>query len=272
MDVFFPVLLVGLTYVGSTLYTFLEEIRKRQILEKELDIARTIQKCFLPQDVKGLASLGVSSFMQPALFVGGDLYDIFSFDENKMGVFIGDVCGKGVPAALIMAQTISLFRIFSRQTPGCPEVLRRLNNELCGKFDGRFVTALYLIVDTQAEKARVATAGHGPVLVYKGQTRQIVEVELARNMPLGIMEGIEYKEVVFECNKGDKIVVFTDGVNEARSRKQEEFGIDRVRGIIADKGDGSSDALIEAVKKELFEFSARAPQHDDITLIVLARV
>lgn len=268
-DLFLPVLIIGLTYIGATLYRFLEETRKKQLLEKELDIAREIQRSFLPEDIKEFHGLKISSFMQPAKFVAGDLYDIFIIDDKRIGVFIGDVSGKGVPASLIMAQTISLFRIFSRRYFNCGEVLEYLNKELYGKLSGRFVTCLYMIIDIVERKVSVSSAGHSPVLVHKMENNSVLEAELSADLPLGVMEDTEYKDVIFNIEKGDQIIVFTDGLTEARNVKKEEFGLEKVKDIIMRDKSSSSGALCGAIKHELSGFSHHTIQHDDVTLITL---
>jgi adenylate cyclase len=269
VDLFFPLLIIFLSYAGSLFYRFLDELRKRELIEKELDIARSIQDSFLPQELKEFCGIRISAFMQPAKFVAGDLYDIVVIDDKKLGILIGDVSGKGVPAALIMAQTISLFRVFSRQYPGCPEVLKRINSELCGKFSGRFVTALYMLIDTQKNTVQVSSAGHAPLLHFIGSQAKIQEIELSQDMPLGIMEAAEYQEVIFNLGKQDKLIVFTDGVQEARNKKGEEFGIDNAKKIITDNPRLDPDELSGLIKEDLLRFSRSCPQHDDITLIVV---
>jgi sigma-B regulation protein RsbU (phosphoserine phosphatase) len=270
IDLFLPVLIITLTYIGSTSYRFFNETKKRQLLEKELDIARAIQKSFLPKELKELSGISISSFMQPAKFVAGDLYDILVIKDNKVGVFIGDVSGKGVPASLIMAQTISLFRVFANQYENANEVLNRLNKELYGKFEGRFVTCLYMIIDPHRNIVQVSSAGHAPVLLYRKENNTVSEIELGAGMPLGVMDEMEYENVDFDLSKNDKIMVFTDGLTEARNLESKEFGVENVKKIIFDHGNDSSDRILKVTKDELFRFSFRAPQHDDITIIVLA--
>ncbi|MDP8229884.1 MAG: CHASE2 domain-containing protein [Candidatus Gorgyraea atricola] len=260
INLFLPILIIGVAYISATVYKFLDEVKKRELLEKELDIAREIQKSFLPEDTKEFHGIEISAFLQPAKFVAGDLYDIFALDDKRLGVFIGDVSGKGVPASLIMAQTISVFRLFSRQYSTCCEVLQRLNKELYGRFAGRFVTCLYMIIDVEEKKVRVSSAGHSPVLVRKNNSKSILDMDLATDMPLGIMEDVEYKDVVFDLEKGDEIIVFTDGVTEARNIRGQEFDMEAVKDIVSKGKD---------IKDELFKFCHRAPQHDDITLITL---
>ncbi|MFH0877570.1 MAG: CHASE2 domain-containing protein [Candidatus Omnitrophota bacterium] len=270
LDLFLPLGIVFATFIGFMTVRFFEETKKRQLLEKELDIARTIQQSFLPQDIQEFYGICVSSFIQPAKFVAGDLYDILLIDEKRIGVFIGDVSGKGVSASLIMAQTISLFRIFARQFSNCSEVLTFLNKELYGRFSGRFVTGLYLIIDTSRHHVRVGSAGHAPVLLYKKEQDCVIEIDLAQDIPLGVLEDVEYQEVGFDLGFGDKIVIFTDGLPEARNRKNEEFGLDRIKKIVRQQGSASCEHLAGVLKADVDRFSQNRLQHDDMTLIVLS--
>ncbi|MBU0694403.1 MAG: serine/threonine-protein phosphatase [Candidatus Omnitrophica bacterium] len=269
--IFLFLFIIGFVYISFTLFRIVKESRTRQLLEKELDIARTIQKSFLPEDTKGIpTAVAVASFMQPARFVGGDLYDIVSLDDGKLGVFIGDVSGKGVPASLIMAQAIALFRVFSHQHLQCSSVLSRLNKELCGqKFAGRFITSLYMIVDNQKRKIKVSSAGHGPLFIYKKRDGKIHEVNLSTELPLGITEEVEYKEIEADLEEGDRVIIFTDGLPEARNKRGEEFGIAKIRQIILENAEFNPQKILESIKEELSKFS-NSSQHDDSTLIVFS--
>lgn len=270
IDLFLPLLIIAFCYLGSTLYRIINETRKRQLLEKELDIAQEIQKSFLPQDIKEFSGLDTACFMQPAKFVAGDFYDIIPINDKKISIVIGDVSGKGVPASLIMAQTISYSRIFSRQYTNSWEILKNLNNELTSILSGRFVTCLYLMVDTQNHKIYASSAGHSPLLFYKKSENKILEVDLSAEVPLGITKDTAYKEIVFDIGKDDKIIIFTDGVTEARNKKGQEFGVDNIKKIILGNVNFNSKETLAAIKEELFKFSYKAPQHDDITIIVLS--
>jgi len=269
VNLFYPFFIIALTYVLIIAYRVFNETKRRELMEKELDIARTIQRSFLPEQLSSFEGLTVASYIQPAKFVAGDLYDVVKLDGSKVGVFIGDVSGKGVPAALIMAQTISFFRMFSRDHHEPKQVLERLNKELYGKFSGRFVTALYIVVDTTTGEASVVSAGHAPVLLYQKDTHKITEVELDSGLPLGVMEEVEYTEVKFNVKKQDKVLFFTDGLFEARNPGKEEFGLERVKKAIIENIAFSGERLTEAIKERLTAFTSHAVQHDDITLLVL---
>jgi len=267
IDLFFPLLIISLTYLGLLIYQLLKELERRRLIEKELDIARKIQESFLPKDIKTKDFFSISHLIRPAKFVAGDLYDIFLLDDDKLSVFIGDVSGKGVPASLIMAQTISFFRIFSKNTDNPSFVLNMLNKELVKILSGSFLTALYLILDKKTQTIKIASGGHLPVILYSFLDKKIKEVSGFEGPPLGVLEDVEYENLNLKISKNDKILLYTDGVIEARNKKNEEFGIDRLKEVFL-KNIGLEKKL-DNIINEIFNFSKGAPQHDDITLILL---
>ncbi|UCC94534.1 MAG: CHASE2 domain-containing protein [Candidatus Omnitrophota bacterium] len=269
IDVFLPLCIIGATYAGVTLYKFLDEIRRRQLLEKELDIARQIQKSFLPQDIQEFLDIEIFSFMQPAKFVAGDLYDIIVLDKNRLGVFIGDVSGKGVPASLIMAQTVSLLRVFAKTCDDPAHTLTQLNKELSGVLQGRFVTALYLIIDTQTRIVHASCAGHSPLLVYAAAHNRVDEFLPTSGPPLGVIDSLTYERFQCKLAKGDRFLLYTDGVTEARSRSGEEFGVNKLKSILFMTRQLPTGSIMDNFKGEIFRFFKGVRQHDDITLVLL---
>ncbi|MDP8266581.1 MAG: CHASE2 domain-containing protein [Candidatus Aceula meridiana] len=270
---FLPLLIIVVTYVACVSYRFFSEIRKRELLEKELEIARTIQQNFLPDEMPTLDNWEVAAFMQAAKFVAGDLYDVLPLDEKHLGVLIGDVSGKGAPAALIMAKTISLFRLFAREGASCAQVLEKLTAELCGKFSGRFVTSIYLRINKEGNDVIAASAGHEPLLVYRLQNegKKIEEIDLRSGLPLGVLEEGNYEEVSATLNKGDKLIFFSDGLSEARNKKGQDIDFKEIENAILETSEQSAKQTLEALKKAVFRFSKGAVQHDDITIIVIAK-
>ncbi len=144
-DFFLPLFITFFVYCVILARKFFQEAQKRRLLEQELEIAFSIQRSFLPADIRQLAGVHLRSYLKPAKFVGGDFYDIITLDESTLGFFIADVCGKGVSAALIMAQSISFFRVLAKDSRDPARVLFLLNNQLKPLLQGRFVTAQYII-------------------------------------------------------------------------------------------------------------------------------
>jgi CHASE2 domain-containing sensor protein len=266
IDLVLPIGILLICFVGGVVYRFFQEIRKRELIEKELEIARSIQQSFLPSKIKPIQGLSIATFFKPAKFVAGDLYDIVKIDDNRMGILIGDVAGKGASASLVMAQAISIFRMLARQYTEGKELLGALNNELAGKISGRFVTALYLVVDVPNKKVTVASAGHGPVVVYREKLKKIEDIPLKGNVPLGLMGKMTYDSVEFFLEPQDRVVIFSDGINEARNPKQEEFGLERVNKIYVEYASSSLEKMIEDMAHVLVQFSGHE-QYDDMTLI-----
>jgi len=267
LSLFLPLLVILLVYIVVTSYRFFNEVKKRQLLEKELEIARQIQQSFLPQALDNTSDFSIAANLDAAKFVGGDLYDIFKLDQQRLGIFIGDVSGKGVPAALIMAQTILLFRMFSRQMREPKRVMEALNKELCAKFSGRFVTALYMTVDFAKGVITVASGGHGPLLLCRGE--DLTEAEIDPGFPLGVTEDAEYKEVTLKAEECDKYMIFTDGAYEARNLKNKEFGMEVLKKTFCSVRMLEPASQIDRLKHKLKDFSAGRAQHDDITMIIL---
>jgi sigma-B regulation protein RsbU (phosphoserine phosphatase) len=209
--------------------------------------------------------------MLPAKFVAGDFYDFVTTEDKKLGLLIGDVSGKGVSASLIMAQTISFFRIFARQCRDCANTLNLMNRELYERTSARFVTCMYIIIDTASNGVCVSSAGHSPLLFYKRKTNEITEIEVNAGMPLGVAEEVEYANVSFDMGKGDKIIIFTDGLSEARNSAGQEFGMERIKRVICENYAKTAAQLSESIVTSVRDFSLHCTQRDDLTLIIAGR-
>jgi len=267
-DLFLPLLVIILSYISVLVYRFFQESRRRQLLEKEIDIARQIQESFLPKIPETLPGIELTAFMKPAKFVAGDLYDIVDLGKGKTGILIGDVSGKGVPASLIMAQTISLFRVFARESLSPEEVFDKLNKELCLVLRGRFVTALYLIIDSEKGFLSACSAGHNPLIIVDSQGKA-EEFMPSSGPPLGIMDFSEYEEFQRPLLETEKIAVYTDGVTEARNKSGEEFGIDLLKKNLSENSNLSGRGMSGKVIARLLSFAKGLSQYDDITLIIV---
>ncbi len=269
LDVVFPLGSIALVYAVVLLRKFLAEAQKRRLLEKELQIAAQIQTSFLPPDVRQLANIRIRTFLKPARFVGGDLYDIISLDESTFGIFIGDVSGKGVSAALIMAQAISLLRVIARDSRSPEEILNTLNNRLNPILKGLFVTSQYIVVHAKEGFWEAACAGHPPFLLYSKMPDNLEEAVPASGPPLGLMPSIAYTRVRREFQPGDKIVMYTDGWTEARDRSDREFGIGRLKeAFLADRAQ-PADTLLDSLLARHEAFEGKINQHDDLTTVIL---
>ena len=251
------------------------EIEAKEHIENELRGALDIQQSMLPSDFMPLEPAKkdweIFARCSSAKAVGGDFYDIVALDDKRIGVLIGDVSGKGMPAALIMAQTISLFRVFAKEEPGPSACFCRLNKELYGRLSGRFVSCLYLVIDTQDQSVRVCSAGHSPLLHFSMAKGELRDVDLSANMPLCVVEDTVYQEVNFKLDCGDRLIVFTDGIPELRNARGAEFGTDIVRDLILRSPLVAPKDLCENIMRQASVFSKGCQQHDDMTIIAIER-
>jgi len=268
-DMFLPLIVVGIVYVVILFRNFFNEARKRQLLEKELEIASAIQRSFLPPDASYAYGVEIRAMLEPAKFVAGDFYDIIALEGSRLGVFIGDVCGKGVSAALIMAQAISFLRVVSQQSLCPAEVLKLLNTRLEGILNGRFVTGQYIVIDAKEGIWEGACAGHPPLILLDSAKDLPEEFLPASGPPLGITGTASYAAVKRRLKAGDKIFMYTDGWTEGRNRKGEEFGVRRLKEALFSLRNESVPVIMSSIAARRSAFEGNAPQHDDLTAILV---
>ena len=248
-----------------------QEIRQRELVEQELEVARSIQQASLPKEVPTLEGWQISPFYRPAREVGGDFYDFHFLSEGRVGLVVGDATGKGVPAALVMSTTLGMIQLaagaLDSSSPG-EEVLSRVNETLVARIPpNMFVTCFYAILDPENASLSYANAGHDPPYI---QRRGEAEELRARGMPLGLMPGMDYKEKEIVLDAGEVALFYTDGLVEAHNPKGEMFGFPRLRALIAEHAVEGS--LGEFLMEELYSFVGEGwEQEDDITLLTLHR-
>lgn len=268
VDIVCPAITLFVAYLVLTLVRYIGEIRAREKIQKELAVASSIQRCFLPADIPDIPGLDIAAEMKTAKEVGGDLYDFVKFGDNRFGVMIGDVSGKGIPAALFMAKVDTLFRVYTKTEDRPSKTIELLNNEIASdERSGLFTTVAYAIIDAKQKKLIFSDAGHLPVILIRGDDTQKLAME--DGMAVGIMEGMTFSEKPVKLAKGDVIVFYTDGASEARDAKGNEFGIDRLIDTVRRLKDSGARQIIDFILKELKDFQGKAPQHDDITVIVV---
>jgi len=247
------------------------EARERERIEQELQVARRIQQDSLPKEVPELEGWEITPYYQPAREVGGDFYDFFKLDDDRVGVVVGDATGKGVPAALVVSATSSMLRAVARvlgsSSPG--EVLSQVNETLSARIpQNMFVTCFYAILDPKSATLSYANAGHD--LPYVRRSDGDVEELRARGMPLGLMPGMGYeeKEIVLSADEG--VLFYSDGLVEAHDPKEEMFGFPRLRALVAKHNE--EEPLGDFLMEELYSFVGEGwEQEDDITLLTLRR-
>lgn len=267
-----------LIFVGALGYlaafrTFADEERLLS-MQKELEIARQIQSSILPREVPRVVGLDIAARYVPMTAVAGDFYDFLIMDEKRIGVLVADVTGHGVPAALIASMLKVALAAQSVHAPDPAKVLDGLNHLLCGKFEEHFVTAAYLFVDAERQIARYAGAGHPPPLfgsVDGGEPGAFREIE-SNGLLLGISEDATYSTLERPFRPGDRCILYTDGVLEAKNSTQEEFGSSRALRFFETQSNLAAAPLVAAFLSELARWSGRADggaHDDDITVIAL---
>lgn len=242
--------------------------REREQMEQEMRIARLIQQTLLPKDLPALPGWQLSAYYQPARAVGGDFYDFLSFEDGRLGIVIGDVTDKGVPAALLMATTRSIVRSVAQTETSPGKVLEQANNLLCPDMPAKmFVTCLYAILDPSTGRLRYANAGHDQP--YQRHNECVSEL-WARGMPLGIMPDMCYEERETRLDRGESVLFYSDGLVEAHNTRREMFGFPRLQALLGEHlGDKT---IIDFLLGELAAFTGSGwEQEDDVTLVTLQR-
>lgn len=247
------------------------EAVKRAHLDHEMHVARLIQQTLLPREAPDLPGWHVDGHYQPAHAVGGDFYDFLSLGDGRLGLIIGDVTDKGVPAALLMATTRSLLRTVAQRVNHPGQVLQQVNEQLRKEIPPKmFVTCLYAILDPAVGRLRYANAGHNLPYRTHPDNGQVAELR-ATGMPLGLMPGMIYEEVETTIAPGECIIFYSDGLVEAHSPQREMFGTPRLQALLGDCA-GDCPTLIQRLLAELEAFTGRGwEQEDDVTLVALQR-
>jgi serine phosphatase RsbU (regulator of sigma subunit) len=258
--------------------SLLEESIEKERLEKELDVAREIQRKILPSKDPVYEKLSVSSVFIPAFEVGGDYYDFFEIDEDpgntgtgKFGFVIADVSGKGISAAFIMAEVKGIFESLSKTIESPKEILIKANQILKRSLDRKnFVSAAYGLIDFKREVVSIARAGHCPLLLIRdGKVKNIRPKGIGLGLNFGSQFRLNLEEIELNLMENDMIVLYTDGITEAKNIDMEDFGETKFEQILLENSDKTVDEISNEVIKEITQFSRHNTQHDDITLVIL---
>ncbi len=270
IDLFYPMVVFAALYASTTLSRVLLEMKKRELIESELKIASQIQKSFLPESMPQVKGLSIAVHFRPAKAVGGDLYSFVNLaPEGKIGVMVGDVSGKGTPAALFMAKTVSEFKFSARDRQEPAGALEQVNNAIASETTGGlFVTMSYAIFDLVDKKMMLSNGGHLPVAAVSiSGVSQLLSAE--EGMPIGVMEGVAFANSTYPLHAGDAFAFYSDGVSEARNRRKEEYDVQRLQKVLAIGRSETAENIAKRVVEDLDQFMGKAEQHDDITLIIV---
>ena len=270
--------------IGASIfaYIFLNLVKeKRTAAEKELyghelerkkfelEAARQIQISFMPESTPILKEFQIGAFSLPALEVGGDYYDFIPITDGKWGLVIGDVSGKGFPAALFMALSRTCVRANAMGDATASEAILKANKIISqDSSSGMFITLFYSVLDLKNKKLRYVNAGHNPPIVLNDK-RGDIKLLGAKGIALGVMDDIILEEVELDLATNDIIVFYTDGVTEAINKQEEQFGESRLADLIKQNNHLSAKDLVDKIKNEIMNFTQGEPQFDDLTLFAL---
>ena len=240
-----------------------EHTAARERIESELRIAHDIQMSMVPQEFPNRSDIDLYASMKPAKAVGGDLYDFF-FGDDIFYFCIGDVAGKGVPASMLMAVAVNLFRIAAKGGLAPEEVAVKMNQTIASEnANGLFVTMFIGRIDLRSGRMDYCNCGHNPILI-DGEYMQAVS-----NTPVGLWEGLEFVGQHVDDVRGKEIFLYTDGLNEAENAGKEQFGEDRLQKVVRRGSGMSSRRIIEATASAVALFVGQAEQSDDLTMMCI---
>ncbi|MCD4812567.1 SpoIIE family protein phosphatase [bacterium] len=255
----------------SDLKTAQKNLIEKEKLEQELETARKIQAVLLPKSDPVIEGLQIVSFYQSAKEVGGDYYDFHNISDNLLGITVADVSGKGIPGCLGMVMTRSILRSQIHLLDAY-KVISKTNSLLYKDIKrGMFVTMFHLLLDIKKKTINCANAGHNPLIV--GHADGKVDMFNPSGIALGLDKGVRFdkktQSVNIQLYPGDVFVLYTDGVTEAMNNNEEEFTEERLAEVVGRNVSKSSQELNDTIINELMDFTAGAPQHDDITLLTV---
>ena len=243
---------------------------ERELMDHDLELARRIQKQFLPQRMVAPAGYTIGVEYDPALAVGGDFYDVFELTGGRLALLIGDVAGKGISAALLMARIGSEVRFQSAGRTDPKEILARVNDSLeSSAAEGMFATAFMLVLEPQSGQVTFSNAGHPAPLVRLPDGRT-APLGIVGGAPLGLAESKAITQQTRRLEPGAAIVLFTDGVTEALNTRSELFGAEKLEKAVA-YADGDAESIKTTLVDAVRRFRGKAAQADDITVLTLAR-
>jgi phosphoserine phosphatase RsbU/P len=260
---------LALSFIVIIMLLFLE-LRDKLDLKGDLEIAREIQFGLVPSEPFSDRGTTICHLMRPANTVGGDYYDIIRFDDNQIGIVVGDVSGKGIPAALLMALLLGSLRTLTSAGLRGTGLITKLNDYLSANVpQGRLVTLFYGELDLSDGKLTYINAGHNaPFLIRRGQALERLP---STSIVLGIIAGSAFESADAHLGPGDSLLLFTDGITEAFSPGDEEYGEARLAEFLSGHADFQPQALLRGITEDVVAFCGSARPTDDMTLMFVAR-
>jgi len=244
-------------------------------MKRELGYAREIQLSMLPPGKAKFGDLDIAGMSVPTYEVGGDYFDYFKISDTLIGIFICDVSGHGVASALLLSGLRSCMHLILEDTTNPKEVFIKLNRMIRKtQIKKMFVTAIFAVIDLEKNTCSLFNAGHLPPYKISGDSNELFKIR-RHGITLGAVENIvmdmEETEVVFEFNKNDKLVLYTDGVSEAMDADKKEYGFERLEAFLNSKADKNPSELIDLLLKDVKEFTKETEQKDDMSVLIIGR-
>jgi sigma-B regulation protein RsbU (phosphoserine phosphatase) len=254
--------------VNQLVQSLAHEAAQRERTQREIEIAREVQERLFPQDVPSLPNASLAGYCRPAQGVGGDYYDMLLLRDERVGIAIGDVSGKGISAALLMASLRASLRgltVASHTDFAC--LMEQMNGLVYeASAQNRYATFFFGAFDPKTRELECVNAGHNPPLIVRGE--QVIRIE-ASGPVVGLLPRAQYTEQRIELKPGDLLLLYTDGISEAMTAREEEWGEERMISAARVAADGPAAQILESIMQAADRFTAGAPQHDDMTLLVL---
>jgi serine phosphatase RsbU (regulator of sigma subunit)/anti-sigma regulatory factor (Ser/Thr protein kinase) len=248
-------------------------LMEQQRMQRELQVAQEIQQMLLPDDFPNVIGYDITSYYQAAKEVGGDLFDFVEVDDNTLGICVADVSGKGVPGSMVMTMIRTALRLEARGNKNPSEVLSRVNQFITGDIrKGMFVTAFYIILDSRERMISFASAGHNPMILYRGKTKETFYLN-PPGFPVGIslpdmnLFSQTIKTDRIRLHPNDILIAYTDGITEAMNHQRELYGEERFLASIRNHGNLDVVDFVKNVKEDIMNFTGGYEQNDDITLV-----
>lgn len=264
---------VSFEFMRQSLIEYMDELKttenEKQKIESELSIAKDIQLGILPKPFEKRDDVELFAYMKPAKEVGGDLYDYYFLDDETLCFLIGDVSGKGVPAALFMAMSKTLIKASADKSVSAGDIFTKANRELAeGNDNCMFVTAFIGILNIKSGSLTYANAGHNPPMIISGEKVRMVESNI--KPPLGAFDGAVYETFSATLAAGDRLFLYTDGVTEAMDKDDGLYGEKRLETVLSGLKRATVKETLDEVAADVDAYSRGVPQSDDITILCLS--
>lgn len=255
----------------ANIQNLMEATAAKERIQGELNVGKEIQEGILPKEFPPFPDrkeFSLHAFLEPAKEIGGDLYDFFFLDKDRLCLVLGDVSGKGVPAAIFMAVAVTIIRSTMQEGLPAHTAMDKINNALTRNNPTSMFVSLFIgVFNTKTGKLNYANGGHNPpVIIRNGSTRELADIS---GLVVGGMANIPYAPLSITLKKGDTLFLYTDGVTEALNNKQELFGSDRLLSLLETYADLPVEQTLTEIRKQVSTFSGDEPQSDDLTMLLL---